>query len=186
LITSILCPGQRHSQLSLSNGDTAIIRSPEWRDLDGLTQYINGLVEEHAQIILTTPVTRESEAQWLGQRLSEIENGRMIMLVGDIRGRVASVGEVEILAGERAHTGYLGIGVSKNERGTGLGKGMMLALLELSKKMSLIIIILDVFATNTPAIRLYENVGFKEVGRIPKGILRDGNYIDLLRMTLQI
>jgi putative acetyltransferase len=122
----------------------------------------------------------------LGQRLAEIENGRIIMLVADIDSQIVSVGEVEAFTGERSHTGYLGIGVSKNNRRTGLGRGMMLALLALSEKIGLKIIILDVFATNAPAIRLYETVGFKEIGRIPKGILRDGNYLDLVRMATEI
>ena len=121
----------------------------------------------------------------MGQRLSEIESGRMIMLVADIDGQLVSVGEVEPLTGERSHTGYLGIGVTRNMRGTGLSKGMMIALLELAKRAGLKIVILDVFATNTVAIHLYESVGFKKVGRIPKGILRDGNYIDLIRMTTE-
>lgn len=108
------------------------------------------------------------------------------MLVADITGQVVSVGEVEILTGERGHTGYLGIAVAKNKRGTGLSKGMMMALLDLAKKTGLKILILDVFATNAVAIRLYERVGFKEAGKIPKGILRDGTYIDLVRMTTEL
>jgi putative acetyltransferase len=172
--------------VSLSNGDTATLRAPDWKDLDDLTDYINNLVEEHAEITMTTPVRREGEAQWLGQRLSEIENDRTIMLVADVNGQVVSVGEVERLTGERSHTGYLGIGVAKNKRGTGLAKKMMMTLLELAKKTGLKVVILDVFATNIVAIRLYQRVGFKEVGRIPKGILRDGNYIDLIRMAAEL
>jgi ribosomal protein S18 acetylase RimI-like enzyme len=153
--------------------------------LDDLTGYINGLVSERAQITKTDQVTREAEAEWLGQRLAEIENKRMIMLVAEIKGRVVSVGEVGPLAGERSHTGYLGIGVTKDKRHIGLGKMMMEALLELAKKAQLQIVFLDVYATNDVAMTLYKKVGFREVGRIPKAILRDGNFIDLVRMVTE-
>ena len=186
LTASIIRPGQVHSQVSLANGESTILRGPNWNDLDGLTEYINGLVGEHAEITKTEPVTREAEAEWLGQRLSEIENGHMIMLVAEVNGRVAAVGEVGLLTGERGHTGYLGIGVAKDKRRIGLGKRMMEALLELAKKAGLKIVILDVYATNTVAIGLYEKVGFKEVGRIPKGVLRDGHFIDLVRMASEL
>jgi len=63
---------------------------------------------------------------------------------------------------------------------------MMVALLELSQRAGLKIVILDVFATNIAAIKLYEKVSFKEAGRIIKGVLRDGKYIDLVRMTIEL
>jgi putative acetyltransferase len=149
-------------------------------------EYINGLVREHAEITKTEQVTREAEAEWLGERLSEIENGRVIMLVAEVKGRVAAVGEVGLLTGERGHTGYLGIGVTKDKRRVGLGKSMMEALLELAKKAGLKIVILDAYGTNKAAIGLYEKVGFQEVGRIPKGILRDGRFIALVRMAAEL
>lgn len=178
--------GQVYSRVSLANGNTAILRSPNWSDLDDLTDYINGLVEERAPITKTEKVTREAEAKWLGQRLAEIENGHMIHLVAEVTGKVVGAGEVSQLPEERSHTGYLGIGISKIRRGQGLGTALMQALKELSKKVGLKILILDVFATNKVAITLYEKTGFKEVGRIPKGIYRDGNYIDLVRMTAEL
>ncbi len=179
-------PGQVYSKIALANGDTATLRAPNWSDLDDLIDYINGLVEERALITKAEKVTRESEAEWLGQRLAEIENGHTIHLVAEVNGKVVGAGEVNQLAEERSHTGYLGIGLSKSYRGQGLGAAVMRALEKLSKKAGLKILILDAFATNTVAITLYEKIGFREVGRIPKGICRDGKYIDLVRMTKEL
>jgi RimJ/RimL family protein N-acetyltransferase len=182
----IVKPGQIHSRVSLANGETAILRAPNWNDLNDLIEYINGLVEEHAYITKTEKVTREAEAEWLGQRLAEIENGHVIHLVAEVAGKVVGAGEVSQLPEERSHTGYLGIGMSKSHRGHGLGTALMQALKELSKNAGLKILILDVFATNNAATNLYEKIGFKETGRIPKGIYRDGNYIDIVRMTTEL
>ena len=186
MTTSVIRPGEVHARLALSDGQTAILRGPNWNDLDDLTDYINGLVAEGAQITKTEPISREAEAEWLGQRFSEIENERMIMLVAEVYGKVVAVGEVGPLTGERGHTGYLGIGVSKEKRGKGLGESLMRALLKLAKRADLKIVFLDAFATNKAAIGLYEKLGFKEIGRIPKGLLRQGNYIDLVRMAVEI
>jgi RimJ/RimL family protein N-acetyltransferase len=67
-----------------------------------------------------------------------------------------------------------------------LGKALMGSLLQLAKQAGLKVIILDMFATNTAARRLYESVGFVEVGKIPKAIHRDGKYIDLVRFAIEI
>lgn len=179
-------PGDVYSRVSLANGETAILRGPNWNDLDDLIDYINGLVEERAPITKTEKVTREGEAEWLGQRLAEIENGHTIHLIAEVGGKVVGTGEVNQLPEERSHTGYLGIGISKSHRNQGLGTALMQSLKELSKKAGLKILFLDVFATNTVAITLYEGTGFKEVGRIPKGIYRDRNYIDIIRMTTEL
>jgi RimJ/RimL family protein N-acetyltransferase len=42
------------------------------------------------------------------------------------------------------------------------------------------------FATNNVARRLYEKVGFVEVGKIPKAINKHGKYIDLIRFAIEI
>jgi RimJ/RimL family protein N-acetyltransferase len=36
------------------------------------------------------------------------------------------------------------------------------------------------------AHRLYKKAGFVEVGKIPKAIHRNGNYIDLIRFAIEI
>ncbi|MGA8905816.1 MAG: GNAT family N-acetyltransferase, partial [Candidatus Bathyarchaeia archaeon] len=63
---------------------------------------------------------------------------------------------------------------------------LMGSLLQLAKQAGLKVIILDMFATNTAARRLYESVGFVEVGKIPKAIHRDGKYIDLVRFAIEL
>ncbi len=44
-----------------------------------------------------------------------------------------------------------------------------------------------VVATNTPAIRLYDKLGFHRLGRIPKGfLLKSGDYEDILLFYLEL
>jgi ribosomal protein S18 acetylase RimI-like enzyme len=80
----------------------------------------------------------------------------------------------------------LGIGIKSPYRGIGIGTIIMEMLIEESKKAGLKVLVLDVFDTNRIARKFYEKIGFKEVGRIPKGIFKNGIYIDLTRMALEL
>ena len=62
----------------------------------------------------------------------------------------------------------------------------MKTLIEESKKAGSKVLVLEVFDSNTIAKSLYTKMGFKDAGRIPKGIFKKGKYIDLLRMTLEL
>lgn len=185
----VLRPGQRYKEVTLKDGRMAVLRAPDFHDLDALLAFISELVDERVEIIRTTKPSREEEAEWLGRRLTAIEKGDLIALVAEINGRLVANSEIERRTPqfpEMSHVGVLGLAVLKNARSVGLGKALMESLIQLAAQMSLRVVILDTFATNTIAHGLYKKVGFVEVGRIPKGILRDGSYIDLLRFAIEI
>lgn len=181
-------PGQKYQEVSLKDGRKAILRAPDWHDLDDLLRFIGELVDERAEIVRNMKPSRDEEAEWLGRRLAGIERGSLVALVAETNGRIVASSEVEkrIQFPEMAHVGVLGIAILKNSRGAGLGTALMESLLQLAKQIGLKVVILDMFATNTMARRLYEKVGFVEVGKIPKAIHRDENYIDLIRFAIEI
>lgn len=84
------------------------------------------------------------------------------------------------------HVGMLGIRIKSLYRGIGIGTIIMEMLIEESKKAGLKVLVLDVFDTNRIAKKFYEKIGFKEVGRIPKGVCKNGKYINLARMALEL
>jgi len=185
----ILRPGDTYKEAVLRDGRKAVLRTPDWRDLDRLLAFIGKLVEERAEIVRTMKPSRNEEAEWLGRRLAAIEKGSLVSSVAELNGRVVASSEVEQRTPqypELSHVGVLGIAILKDARGLGLGTILMQSLIQLSKQIGLKVIILDMFATNTVARRLYEKVGFVEVGKIPKAIYRDGNYIDLVRFAIEI
>ena len=63
---------------------------------------------------------------------------------------------------------------------------MIKCLILQAKKWDLKLIELSVFATNDRAIRVYRKVGFKEAGRKPNFIFKDGEYIDHVDMVLEL
>ena len=185
----VLRPGQTYKKVVLEYGRKAVLRAPEWHDLDDFLALINELVDERADILRSTHSTRDEEAEWLADRLSAIEKNNLIALVAEINGRVVANSDVARRTPENPqhnHVGVLGIAILKTARGIGLGKVLMDSILQLSKQAGLKIIILDMFATNKVARSLYEKVGFVEVGKIPKAINQHGNYIDLVRFAIEI
>ncbi|MEM1325335.1 MAG: GNAT family N-acetyltransferase [Bacteroidota bacterium] len=62
-------------------------------------------------------------------------------------------------------TVWLGIAVADDERGKGYGKWMMQALLQKARELEISAITLTVDQENVIAQRLYERMGFEEVGQ---------------------
>jgi len=185
----VLRPGQIYKEVALKDGRIAVLRAPDFRDLDSLLGFISELVDERVEIIRTTKPSRGEEAEWLGGRLAAIEKGNLVAIVAEVDGRLVANCEVERRTPqfpEGSHVGVLGIAILRGARGVGLGTALMESLIQLAKQMNLRIVILDTFATNTVAQNLYRKVGFVEVGKIPKGIHRNGTYIDMLRFAIEV
>lgn len=62
--------------------------------------------------------------------------------------------------------GYMGnLAVVEDYRRKGVGRALMKELIDKSKEQNLAFITLEVRPSNTPAVKLYESLGFKEAGR---------------------
>jgi L-amino acid N-acyltransferase YncA len=181
-----LSDGKILREFLAKDGRKVVLREPRWGDLDDLLEFINSLVDEGADIIQEKRITREQKADWLGKRLASIEKGETIGVVAEVDGKVVANSEVARRRGFRSHVGVLGIGVRREYRGIGIGKELMKTLIEESRKAGLKVLVLDVFDSNKVAKSLYAKMGFKDAGRIPKGVFKKGKYIDLLRMTLEL
>jgi len=168
------------------DGRRVVLRSIRWEDLDDCLEFINSLVEEGADILRDTEVSREEEAEWLGRRLARIDKGEIIDVVAEVKGKMVANSEVEKRSSLMSHVGSLGIAIKSGYRGIGIGTKIMQTLIEASKKAGLKILVLDVFDINETAKALYKKMGFKEAGRIPKGIYKKGKYIDLIRMVREL
>lgn len=82
------------------------------------------------------------------------------------------------------HCGSLGMGVLSDFRGQGIGLGLITHALNATRAGGLERVELEVFASNMPAIRLYEKVGFIVEGVKRKARKLDGLYDDIVEMAL--
>jgi len=179
--------GKTYKVSKAKDGRNIVLRTPRWEDLDDLLEFINSLVIEGADILVDREQTREQEIDWLAHQISRTEKGEDLCVAAEVSGRVVGNSEVTKFSARRqSHVGLLGIAIKEGYRDMGIGTEMMKVLIDESRNAGLRIIVLDVFATNKRARHVYEKIGFREVGKIPKGIFKDGEHIDLIRMALEL
>ncbi len=81
------------------------------------------------------------------------------------------------------HCGRLGMGVSKEYRKRGIGRKLIEVVTRKAKEAGFERVELGVFVSNTPAITLYETLGFVVEGVLKKARKLDGAYDDVLLMA---
>lgn len=82
------------------------------------------------------------------------------------------------------HRGTLGMGVVQAYRRRGIGQRLVAHALQKAKDMGLERVELEVFASNAPAIALYEKMGFVTEGVKKRARKLDGLYDDIVQMAL--
>ena len=85
-----------------------------------------------------------------------------------------------------AHSGGLGMGVHKDYRGQGIGIRLLNDTIDAAKEFGLERVELEVYTSNTRAIRLYLKRGFVVEGVKKKARKLDGEYFDIQVMALFI
>lgn len=85
------------------------------------------------------------------------------------------------------HRCLLGIAIERDHRGRGVGRLLMQAAIDFARgEPGLDWIDLSVFSHNTPALKLYRDLGFVEQGRIEDKFRISGESITDILMTLKI
>ena len=82
------------------------------------------------------------------------------------------------------HCGSLGMGVRADFRRLGIGARLLERTIAAAREIGIERVELEVFASNVPAVRLYEQAGFVVEGVKKKGRKLDGEYDDLVQMAL--
>jgi RimJ/RimL family protein N-acetyltransferase len=175
--------GQILHKFTARDGQHIIIRTLKWEDLDDLVHLINSLVDERADILLGEPVTRDSETDWLSRRLAAVEKGNTIQIVAEVKNHVIATAELSIKSGFQSHVRELGIIMLKDYRDLGIGTEMLEELISQAQERGVKMITLGVNSTNLRAQHVYNKLGFRECGRIPSEIYKDGQYIDHIIMV---
>lgn len=162
-----------------------IIRYPEARDLLEVWRYFNKLSAEKTFITYQgEKISKKDEAQWIDKNLKLIRQKKKIILFVFINNKLSGVSDVTLKERVQKHVGSFGITLAAETRGQGIGKILMsLILAEAQKKLpGLKIVVLDCFANNEIAQKLYRSLGFIEYARLPKGLNYRGTLVDEISM----
>ena len=178
--------GTIYRRLTARDGRKVTLRAPKWGDLDDMLHFINSLVEEKAMILMNEMQTRDSEINWIGTLLANVEKDKMVAVVSEVDGKFAGSCEITPKRGYSSHLGSLGISLLAEYRDSGIGQEMMLEAERQVRRLGVEVIDLEVFESNARAIHMYEKVGYKITGKIPEALKYGGKYFDAIIMTKRI
>jgi len=173
-------------EVTLKDGRTAILRHVEWRDLDDILDVFNSVAEEEMTKYLGVVEKRRKEdyVRVFSRIMADVELRKEIRIVAEVESRVVGYVSVKVDGGSFGHRAWLGILVKKEFRDLGLGTELMGAAIEESRKRGLKLLLLETSSLNARAIRVFKKVGFREVGRIPKGLRLNKKFTDTIIMAL--
>lgn len=165
------------------------IRYPKKDDAQALCDYINELSQERTYIRFQgESIKVEDEVEFINSQLEKINGGNGVLLVISCKEEIVGCSEVDMKDKTESHEGVLGISISKNIRGEGMGKKFMEEVLREAEKNipHLKLVTLGVFGDNDIALQMYPKFGFVEYGRLPGGCLHNGAYVDHIHMYKKV
>jgi ribosomal protein S18 acetylase RimI-like enzyme len=145
------------------HGAPYLVRDARPEDGPAMVELLNRVGQEQIYIADEyAQLTSEQEAQVILRRNPAVQ----CILVAEQSGNIA--GSLEMIRGtmqKNRHTAVFGMALFPDFRGRGLGGGLLTAAEEWARATGVEKVTLAVFATNTPAIRMYQRLGYEEEGR---------------------
>jgi RimJ/RimL family protein N-acetyltransferase len=162
--------------------DSLTIRTALPSDADALTAYVAAIVAERLPTLFAReqPPTQEQVAKMIARHAGDERACLLLALDGE-----AIVGMLDFSGPTRAqqrHVGSFGMSVARGARGRGVGTQLLRALFDFAKAQGYRKLEIEVFATNGPAIVLYESKGFVHEGRRRGAVMVGEEAVDLLMM----
>lgn len=141
-------------------------------------------------VVNTTAIWNEHQVDaanrraWLTERQGQGYPVLVAVDAGDVVG-YASFGDWRAWDGYR-NTVEHSVYVRADQRGAGIGKALMLALIDRARTIGKHVMVAGIEAGNIGSIRLHERLGFTQVGLLPQVGMKFGRWLDLafLQLTL--
>jgi len=176
---------QSIGSFTTEKGSKVIVRAVSRSDSEKLRSFINELSREKTYIRFQgEEMSREAEQTYIDGFVDSMEKGKALKLLAFKGDTLVGVADVYLRDRVESHVGVFGLTVALPYRGRGIGTLLLTLMLKHVRDAipALRILTLGVFATNAPAIRLYEGHGFIRHGLLPGGLLHKGEYVDHIDM----
>jgi len=160
------------------------LRDADRRDLPGLLEIYNEVIENSTAVFSSERVTLEDRERWLAARR---EQGYPVLVACDQSGVVAfgTFADFRTWPGYR-HTVEHTVHVRADRRGSGIGTAVVTALIERARALGKHVVIAGVDADNAASIRMHERLGFVSVGRLPEVASKFDRWLDLVFLQRRI
>ncbi|MBC8015993.1 MAG: N-acetyltransferase [Sporomusaceae bacterium] len=149
-------------------------------DIRQITEIYNEGILDRIATLESNPKTVEEMERWFSSRSER----HKVIVAEDGEGKITGWASLNVFNVRESYQGVsdLSIYIRREERGKGLGKHLLVALIEIAKQGGFHKLVLSTFAFNVAGQRLYESVGFTKVGTYMKQGMLDGKWIDMTIM----
>ncbi len=158
-----------------------IVRAYLETDLAQMTKIWNAVVQDGQAFPQIEPLTEEAAKDYFAE-----QSHTGVAVSGD------EVVGLYILhpnnIGRCGHISNASYAVKQGCMGRGIGEKLVRDCIKTGAELGFRLLQFNaVVATNTPAIRLYDKLGFHRLGRIPKGfLLKNGTYEDIILFYIEL
>lgn len=158
------------------------VRKYEEKDIPEMIEIWNEIVEEGIAFPQEDILDEDSARKFFGSQsytgVAEDEKGNVIGLYILHPNNIGRCG----------HISNASYAVRSDIRGKHIGEKLVLDCIKQAKELQFVILQFNaVVATNIHARHLYERIGFKQLGTIPKGFrMKDGHYEDICPYYLEL
>ena len=161
------------------------IRDAGPEHIEGITAIYNDAVAHTTAIWNDETVDHANRTAWLADRRKA---GYPVLVAVDEQDVVlgyASFGDWRAFDGYR-HTVEHSVYVRGDQRGKGLGRLLMQALIVRAQSIGKHVMVAGIEANNADSIRLHEKLGFEQVGLLKEVGMKFGTWLDLAFMQLKL
>ena len=161
------------------------IRDATIHDVEGIKLIYNDAVINTTAIWNDTLVDEANRRAWLVDRQAK---GYPVLVAVDAAGSVlgyASFGDWRAFDGYR-HTVEHSVYVKHDQRGKGLGRHLMLALIDRARKLNKHVMVAAIEAGNQGSIAMHVKLGFVQTGLMPEVGTKFGKWLDLVYLQLKL
>lgn len=167
------------------DGTRIFIRSASPLDAGAVIELSYDVISENDTLVTTIEeftITEEQQREFIHIYNTDPEN---VMIVAEYNRKI--IGLLTFQRGallKYAHLGSIGMIVDESFRGKGIGKALLMTLIQWADYNPLLEkLCLEVLASNKKAFALYKSLGFIEEGRQIKQVkVKNGKYDDLIIM----
>ena len=161
-----------------------IIRDAEHRDLDIIQEIMNDAILNTTAIYDYGIRTKEFVEDWFNKK----HNDNMPVLVSEVDGKAVAFGSYGIFRPRDAYRFSVehSIYVKNDFQRQGIGKQLLNALIDKSKKDGYHTMIAGIDAANQSSYQFHKNLGFVEAGRIREVGYKFDRWLDLIFMQLML
>lgn len=161
------------------------IRDANVNDAESIAAIYNDAVLNTTAIWNETVVDTANREKWIADRQGM---GYPVLVAVADDGMVlgyASFGDWRAFDGYR-HTVEHSVYVNKNRRGAGIGKALMVALIDRARMNGKHVMVAGIEAGNVASIQLHYQLGFVQVGLLKEVGTKFGRWLDLAFLQLQL